>query len=106
MFDVSLALPCCASYVDRAAREPLRAAAVHERAKRALYGSIWPHIVVSFAMESFGGLGKSARKFFDSCVQRRQDRLFQEEEDATWSTRSFSTYWLQRMVVGLHGSQG
>ncbi|KAK3271978.1 hypothetical protein CYMTET_19700 [Cymbomonas tetramitiformis] len=81
---------------------------VNARKKRTLHGPIDPHriLMVPCAMKSFGGLRNAARKFFDDCVRRGQDRLIQEDEDATWTTRNLSTYWLQRISVALRGTQG
>jgi hypothetical protein len=115
LLDVSVAFPCCATYIRAASRNRLAAAIAHEAAKTTLYqgrrdSSDYPacgnHLLVPFAVEAFGALGPAAKRFFDSCAQRRHDRLQQELEDATWATRSFRSYWLQRLMVKLRDTQG
>ena len=99
--DVSVTFPCARSYVGRASRERLYAATKREADKLTAYGDLGPHQLVTFAIESFGALGPGARGLVDKCARIRQDRLGQEAATASWSTRTFRSYWLQRFAVCL-----
>ena len=101
IIDTSVVFPCAATYVSRAATRRLHAASMHEQSKRSVYGDCGPHKLVPFAVESFGALGPAASALLRECAELRQDRLGPGESEATWSTRSFSSYWRQRIAVGL-----
>ncbi|KAK3236311.1 hypothetical protein CYMTET_53539 [Cymbomonas tetramitiformis] len=89
----------------RASREPQHTARLEERRKEYLYGDVSPHKLVPFAVEAFGGLGVHAKKFLEMCAERRQERLGPELISATWSNPTFKSYWGQKLMVALQGSQ-
>ena len=99
--DVSVTFPCASTYVARASRERLYAANKREADKARVYGDMGPHRLVTFAVESFGALGPGARGLVEQCARVRHNRLVQEAATASWSTRSFRSYWLQRFAVCL-----
>eukprot|EP00854_Cymbomonas_tetramitiformis_P004989 gene4989-biopygen4955 len=102
---VVVGFPCASSYVEAASREPQHTARLEERRKEYLYGDVSPHKLVPFAVEAFGGLGVHAKKFLEMCAERRQERLGPELISATWSNPTFKSYWGQKLMVALQGSQ-
>jgi hypothetical protein len=99
--DTSVAFPCCETYVGRASLVRLHAAHSHEQAKRAVYGDCGLNSVVPFAVETFGALGAEATELMNRCSELRDNRLGPEEAEATFSTRTFTTFWRQRIAVAL-----
>ena len=86
----------------RAARSRLHVAKKHESLKRTQYGDVGTNMLVPFAVETFGALGPAARGLLNECARLRQRRLAAEEmAEASWSSRSFMSYWSQRIAVAL-----
>lgn len=101
LVDVSVLRPLCQHHLRAAAAEPGRAAAAAEAAKIAVYGDVGQHRMVPFVMEEFGLLGPATSRFFMECVRARRDRLDLEGRLATWSARSWSSFWRQRLSITL-----
>ena len=107
ILDVSVARHLSRSYVGRAARVPLHAATERERLKLHAYRRVSEvHRVIPFILESSGALGSMATSFMAHCAQLRRDGLLQERAHASWSTRSFSPFWRQRISVVQHSTSG
>lgn len=87
-------------------RRQVMGAALEARvaAKRATYGDIGPHRLLIFAVADYGMMSVDARSLLRECAVARGDRLDVEGRLSTWSCRSFSSFWLQRLSVAL--SQG
>ena len=101
IIDTYVAFPCCATYARQASWVRLHAAHEHEKNKWRDYGDCGLNTVVPFAMETFGALGAEATKLLNRCSEIRNNRLGSEEAEATWSTRTFTTFWRQRIAVAL-----
>jgi hypothetical protein len=71
--------------------------------KRASYGDIGPHRLLVFAVADYGMMSLDARTLFRECTVAREDRLDVEGRLSTWSCRTFSAFWLQRLSVALMG---
>ena len=107
ILDVSVARHLSRSYVGRAARVPLHTATHRERVKLHAYKRVSEvHRVIPFILESSGALGSMATSFMAHCAQLRRDGLLQERAHASWSTRSFSPFWRQRISVVQHSTSG
>ena len=104
--DTSVAFPCAPTYVDNAARTRLYAAKLHEAAKIGAYGNMGSNELVPFAVETFGALGPAARALLSRCSRIRRNRLGPEAAESTWSARSFTSYWSQRLAVCLQVDLG
>ena len=64
----------------------------------AAYGNVDPHVVMPFAVEDGGALGKEARRLFFMCRDRCGNRLSDADDDAaSWSARGFSNFFFQRI---------
>jgi len=77
------------------------AAAAVESAKVLAYGDVGQHRVVPFVLEEFGLMGPATKRFFADCTRIRGDRLDVEGRSATWSARSWSSFWQQRLCLAL-----
>ena len=56
-----------------------------------------PHVVVPFAVEDGGVLGKEARRLFFTCRGRCANKLLAADDDAaSWSSRGFSNFFFQK----------
>ena len=65
------------------------------------YGNVAPHRLVVFAIDEYGMLSPDARWLLQQCVTMREDRLDVEGRLSTWSCRTFSSFWRQRLSVTL-----
>ena len=57
------------------------------------------HTVVPLIAEVWGGFAADAMTFLRRLSRSRGDRLDVEEHSATWATRSFSSYYGQRLSI-------
>ena len=64
------------------------------------------HTLVPFAVEMFGAFGPAAEKLLAHCARMRHNRLGPEVGTASFTTRSFKTYWRQRLALGLQRTIG
>ena len=83
-----------------AAETPLIVALAAEGEKRNKYGAVAPHVVLPFAVEHPGALGKEAGSFFKRCAKQAGDRLGPAEQlRSTWSSSTFSSYFYQQLSM-------
>ena len=85
------------------------AAGEGEAAKLARYPAVADaglEAVVPFAVETFGAFGPAAEKLLAHCARMRHNRLGPEVGTASFTTRSFKTYWRQRLALGLQRTIG
>ena len=75
--------------------------AIRQEARRAQYGDVSPHRLLVFGLDEYGMLSADARLLLRQCVVAREDRLDLEGRLATWSCRSFSSFWRQRLSVAI-----
>ena len=69
-----------------------------ETTKYQCFGDVNPHVVVPFAVEDGGALGKEARRLFFTCRDRCSNKLLPADDDAaSWSSRGFSNFFLQKL---------
>ena len=62
------------------------------------YGNVDPHVVLPFAVEDGGALGKEARRLFFMCRDQCSNRLLAADDDvASWSARGFSNFFFQQL---------
>ena len=59
------------------------------------------HTVVPLISEVWGGFAPEAVSYLRGLAQARSDRLDIEQESTTWTTRSFTSYYGQRLSVAL-----
>lgn len=104
--DVAITFPCAPSLYRRASTRPLYAAMQMEDSKRREYGDMGAHRLVPFVLETFGAWGPAAEQLFGECSEARRNLLGQEADLATWATRSFGSFWRQRLSVSFLATFG
>jgi hypothetical protein len=104
--DVAITFPCAASVCRQASTRPLYAAKRMEGQKRDAYGDLGSHRLVPFVLETFGAWGPAAEELFSECTEARRNRLGQEADLASWATRSFGSFWRQRLAVSFLSTFG
>ena len=88
------------SALPMSARSPTSVTTAAAAAKYARYGNVQPHVVLPFAVEHAGGLGKEAFAFVKRCMKKVRNELSgRENELSNWSCRGFSNYYLQRLSL-------
>ena len=93
LLDVTTTATVCSSVLRGAASVACHAAGAAERTKYQSYGAVDPHVVVPFAVEDGGALGKEARRLFFTCRDRCCNQLLAADDDvASWSSRGFSNF--------------
>ena len=97
--DVVITFPCAESHVRLASKRPYWAAMQMENDKRRQYEDLGTHKLVPFVLETFGTWEPAAGALIRECAEARRNLLGQEAEHATWATRSFSSFWRQRLAV-------
>ena len=86
---------------------PLIVADEAEADKLNRYGDVKPHVVLPFAVESSGALGRSAAAFFKRCTKQAGDRLGPAELlRSTWSSASFASYFYQQLSMATLRGKG
>ena len=107
ILDVSIDRHLSPSHVAGSSRTPLHTAAARERSKLHIYRGVSEvHRVIPFIIESSGALGCMASAFLTHCAKLRRGALAQEAEFATWSARTFSPFWRQRLSIIQHTTIG
>jgi hypothetical protein len=101
LVDPRILRPLTSRYVHLAGETPGAAAARVELDKVRVYGNVGQHRVVPFVLEEWGLMGPMTRRFFGDCLRVRRDRLEVEGRYATWSARTWSSFWRQRLSVTL-----
>ena len=97
LIDVTTVATVCLSVLRGAAFGVCHAAGVAETTKYQCYGDVNPHVVVPFAVEDGGALGKEARRLFFTCRDRCANKLLAADDDAaSWSSRGFSNFFFQK----------
>ena len=95
------------SVVGAASRTPLHTASARERAKNRMYRNVpTQHTFVPFIVEGSGALGRDAASFIERCSVLHRGALVQERDRSTWSARTFSPFWQQRLSVMQHSIIG
>ena len=98
LIDVTTIATVCTSVLRGAASSACHAAGVAETTKYQSYGNVDPHVVLPFAVEDGGALGKEARRLFFMCRDRCSNRLLAADDDvASWSARGFSNFFFQQL---------
>ena len=98
LLDVTTTATVCSSVLRGAASVACHAAGAAERTKYQSYGAVDPHVVVPFAVEDGGALGKEARRLFFTCRDRCSNQLLSADDDvASWSSRGFSNFFFQKL---------
>jgi hypothetical protein len=75
--------------------------AARQEARRAGYGEVGPHRLLVFAVDEYGMLSRDAERLLRECIVTREDRLDVEGRLSTWSCRTFSSFWRQRLSITL-----
>ena len=98
LIDVTTIATVCTSILRGAASGACHAAGVAETTKYQSYGNVDPHVVLPFAVEDGGALGKEARRLFFMCRDKCSNRLLAADDDvASWSARGFSNFFFQQL---------
>jgi hypothetical protein len=77
------------------------ALAARQERRRAEYGDVGQHRLLVFALDEYGALSPDAERLMRECIVAREDRLDLEGNLSTWSCRTFSSFWRQRLSVAL-----
>ena len=99
MVEVTVLRTTAASHVVSAAEVVGAALERKQERKRADYGDVSPHQLSVFALDEYGMLSSDALRLLRKCAVIRGDRLDVERGLATWSARTFTSFWRQRLSV-------